>query len=311
MMRGNPGRKRMRRYRYAPGGRFVLIRRMLAVLCLLGALAAGVRLVFYFAESRQTQEVNLAAAALYHGAEETGSAETPGVTRPVVTGVLVTPPPAAAQAAYQTILQRPLGKFDDLIKTNPDVVGWLTIPDMVDLPVVYKDNSYYLTHDFNRSKSSAGTLFLDVYHPLKASAQYLLIHGHNRKDGTMFGKLQRYLSLSYYREHPIITFSTLYQQSTYAVFAVVKAPQSAHAAGYVDYAGHTAFATAQEFESFAGELADNSVFSAAIGVQADDALLVLATCYGDDDRLLVAARRVREDETAAWLKQLVGYAREK
>ncbi len=311
MRKGHDGRKRIRRYRYSPPGRRALLRKLLAVFCLLGALAAGVRLVFYFAESRQTQKVNSAAAVLYHGAEEAEPAQTPEPLRPAVTGVLITPPPAAAQAAFQTILSKPLGKFTDLIKTNPDVAGWLNIPDMVDLPVVYRDNTYYLTHDFNRQKSSAGTLFLDVYHPLKASAQYLLIHGHNRKDGTMFGKLQRYLSLAYYREHPIITFSTLYQQSTYAVFAVVKVPQSAHAAGYMDFAGHTSFATAQEFESFAGELADNSVFSAAIGVQADDALLVLATCYGDDGRLLVAARRAREDETAAWLKQLAGYAREK
>lgn len=308
--RGNGGRKRIRRYRYDPPGRRALVRRLLAALCLLGALAAGARLIAYFSETRKTEETNRSAAALYHGAEDAAPTDTPVPLPPAVTGVLITPPPAAKKAAYQTILQRPLDKFVSLLKTNPDVVGWLNIPDMLDLPVVFRDNSYYLTRDFNREKSGAGTLFLDAYHPLRASAQYLLIHGHNRKDGTMFGKLQRYLALPYYREHPVLTFSTLYRQSAYAVFAVVVSPQNAHAAGYVDYMGHSTFASPEQFAKFAGELQKNSVFTAAIDVRGDDALLVLATCSGED-RLLVAARRMREDETAAWLKQLAGFAREK
>ena len=211
--------------------------------------------------------------------------------------------PAITPAAYQTILQKPLGEFTDLLKTNPDVVGWLTIPSMLDLPVVYRDNSYYLTHDFYRQKSGAGTLFLDMNHSLEATSQYLLIHGHNRKDGAMFGKLQRYLSLSYYRKHPLITFSTLYQQSAYVIFAVAVSPQNPRMEGFVDYTGHSSFSTAQEFIGFVNELAKNSVFSPAIRIKEDDVLLVLATCHGDDDRLLVAARRIRKDETPSQLNR--------
>ena len=64
--------------------------------------------------------------------------------------------------------------MQELKRLNRDTVGWISISGVVDLPVVYRDNSYYLNHDFQGQKSGAGTLFLDQNHPLAAASLLLL-----------------------------------------------------------------------------------------------------------------------------------------
>ena len=48
--------------------------------------------------------------------------------------------------------------FNDLKKTNPDIVGWIKVNGTnINYPFVQsKDNKYYLTHSFNKSYNSAG-----------------------------------------------------------------------------------------------------------------------------------------------------------
>ena len=38
--------------------------------------------------------------------------------------------------------------FEQLLATNEDTVGWLTCGERIDGPVVYRDNEYYLDHNF-------------------------------------------------------------------------------------------------------------------------------------------------------------------
>ena len=46
---------------------------------------------------------------------------------------------------------------------NKDIVGWLKVNNTnIDYPFVkYIDNKYYLTHNLNKEKSTAGWIFLD------------------------------------------------------------------------------------------------------------------------------------------------------
>ena len=101
--------------------------------------------------------------------------------------------------------------MEALYRDNRDLVGWLRMEGILDLPVVYKDNKYYLMHDFYKNKSAAGTLFLDENHPFRENAQNLLLHGHNMKDGTMFGRLVQYeTNLQFLKNNPFIQYSTLW-----------------------------------------------------------------------------------------------------
>ncbi|MFR5795301.1 MAG: hypothetical protein ACLUI3_06905, partial [Christensenellales bacterium] len=79
----------------------------------------------------------------------------------------VTPVPETVKTTqYQRMGGTPLAQMEALHAQNTDLVAWLTIDNVLDLPVVYRDNSYYLTHDFAKNKSTAGTIFLDENHPM-------------------------------------------------------------------------------------------------------------------------------------------------
>ena len=252
------------------------------------------------------RNTNASIAHLYNSSK-TLEPNVTATSKAGVTGVPLkksTPVPAFV---YQTIAEKPITKFGELLKANKDVIGWLSIKGELDLPVVYKDNEYYLTHDVYKKKSQAGTLFLDENHPLTANAQHLLIHGHNMKDGSMFGHLQRYLEVGYLKKHGIIQFDTLYAQENYVVYAVLVVPESSRKAGYINYQGYAKLNTAKQFAEFVEGLQARSKISIPIKVADTDTLLTLSTCHGDD-RLNVALRRLRPNETAADVRQLLGYA---
>ena len=204
--------------------------------------------------------------------------------------------PQTAVTAWHATGGEVLPDMLKMLRQNPDTVGWLYIKGIVSLPVVYRDNTYYLTHDFSGSKNKSGALFLDEYHPLSAGAQNLLIHGHAMFDGSMFGLLTHYKNESSVWEHPLIEFSTLYEKETYAVFAVLVTGSKAGDKDYFDYFSHPAFASDADFTEYVREIQARSLFDIPVSVQPTDALLTLSTCL-DDDRLVVFARKLRADET--------------
>ena len=191
---------------------------------------------------------------------------------------------------------------------NHDLVAWIQIPDVLDLPVVYRDNDYYLTRDFGKQKNASGTIFLDVNHPFKEKTQNLLLHGHNMKDGTMFGRLAQYLyDDTYLRNHPIIYFDTLWNKEQYVIFAVLDVSLKPSDPRFFNYFTHDTFSSDAEFSMYIRQLQLRSEYAIPIDVQPDDALLTLSTCL-DDDRLVIVCRRLREGETRSELRTLIRMA---
>lgn len=45
-------------------------------------------------------------------------------------------------------------------------------------------------------------------------------YGHNMKDGSMFGELDEYKEQSFFQDHPLIYFDTLYEERTCEIMAV-------------------------------------------------------------------------------------------
>ena len=184
----------------------------------------------------------------------------------------------------------------ELARRNPDTVGWIGIGGVVYQPVVYRDNVYYLDHDFTGAKNASGTLFLDEDSPLNPDTQNLLIHGHSMNDGSMFGILTHYRKLEFLRQHPLISFSTLWQKETYAVFAVLLVSSRSADENYFNYFDHASFASDADFNEYIRQLLERSKYEIPVDVEPSDALLTLSTCI-DEKRLVVVARRLRAEET--------------
>lgn len=209
---------------------------------------------------------------------------------------------------YRQVGGDALPEMAALYEKNRDLVAWIQIPDVLDLPVVYRNNDYYLTRDFNKQKNASGTIFLDVNHPFKEKTQNLLLHGHNMKDGTMFGRLAQYLhDDSYLRNHPFIYFDTLWNKEQYVIFAVLDVSLKPSDERFFNYFTHDTFISDAEFSMYIRQLQLRSGYAIPIDVVPSDALLTLSTCL-DDDRLVIVARRLRENETRSDLRALIRMA---
>ena len=100
--------------------------------------------------------------------------------------------------------------FVAMEQINPDIVGWLTMPDtVIDYPVVKgDDNDYYLHHLFNGEYNSLGTLFVDFRNKDPFEDQITVIYGHSMKNGSMFFLLEKYRDQSFYEEHKQLIYET-------------------------------------------------------------------------------------------------------
>lgn len=84
-------------------------------------------------------------------------------------------------------------KYNKVKEVNKDVIGWIRIANTnIDYPILYKDNSTYLYNDYKGTYNFSGSIFLDESCGGKIE-QVTLLHGHNMRDGTMFGSLKKFV----------------------------------------------------------------------------------------------------------------------
>ena len=100
--------------------------------------------------------------------------------------------------------------FDKLQAKNPDIVGWVYAKGTgIDYPIVQgKDNEEYLHQDFNKKKSSSGTIFLDNNCKKDFTSDNNIIYGHHMKNGTMFAQLLKFREKSFLKKHNEIMIFT-------------------------------------------------------------------------------------------------------
>ena len=194
-----------------------------------------------------------------------------------------------------------------LYAKNKDLAGWLTsdaVPD-IDFAVVLRDNSFYLDHDFYKRDSLSGCVFLDEQSRILPRSDNLILHGHNMKNGTMFGKLYKYLELDTVLNTPLLRFRTLYEPGAYIPYAVSIVSIDPASPRYVSLL-HPAFDELTTLENYANNIRRFSSFYLPVEVAAGDKLLTLVTCHGneEDERLVVALRQQRPGEDLDAVKAL-------
>lgn len=107
--------------------------------------------------------------------------------------------------------------------TNSDVCYIIDIPGLsVREPVVSAtvDNNQWLRTNIYGERDIAGCVFLD-YHCASILNSVKLIHGHNMKDGSMFGNLPTLLTITDCGEAPVINLYTEDGWLEYSVFSVL------------------------------------------------------------------------------------------
>ncbi len=192
-----------------------------------------------------------------------------------------------------------------LLAENSDFKGWITIKDTkVDNPIYQTNNNdFYLNHNQKKKYSAYGALYFDSKNVIaeEKTDSNLLIYGHEMKNGSMFGNLKKLKSLSFYKEHPTIDFSTLYKSKSvykiYAIFILNAAKEDDD--NYIYNISRKNFINENDFERWCDEAFERSIINTGVDVKMGDNIITLITCSEDFEnaRLVVMARETREDET--------------
>ena len=99
----------------------------------------------------------------------------------------------------------------ELKQKNPDTRGWLYFEnEEISYPVVQAaDDDKYLNTSFDGQQLRAGSIFLEALNSGDFSDKNSIIYGHNMRDQSMFGRLQKY-------NFQVLTADKIYR---YKVFA--------------------------------------------------------------------------------------------
>ncbi len=188
-----------------------------------------------------------------------------------------------------------LSKYKELYEDNKDLAGWLSIEGMrIDYPVMQcEDDEYYLHHDYYGADSKYGCLYVRERADLEAGTNFV-IYGHNMRDGSMFGDLDLYLKESFYKDHSVISFDTLYEERSYEIVAVFRSQVYDADEDVFKYYQFYQADTEEEFEDFYSHIKELSLYETGVEAQFGDTFLTLSTCayHVKDGRLAVVAKRV-------------------
>ena len=292
--------------------------------CAVVFVISGFLLVRYFSSTIVGRRASRQLETVYSAAME--STELPAATAAPSPTPTAAPVSAAVQPTHPPAVQQPItafwpdrypgnpslrvsSVFYELQRQNPDIVGWLKIDGVLEEAVVQRDNSYYLTHNALGQRSLTGALFLDESCDLRTVPSQVLIHGHNMKEGAMFGSLKKYKvkDASFYRAHPYIDFNTIYENGRYVIFAVSEVDIRYGKHDYLPFWRDVRFSNTDTFTQYVQTARNLSHYRCNVDVQPGDRLLTLSTCTGNDDnkRLIIMARKIREGEDTLQLNMSI------
>lgn len=235
----------------------------------------------------------------------------------VITPMTTVPPETETEAATTT--EPPplvtLASMEQLLADNPDTAGWITVDGTYinNVVVQTKDNDYYLDRNFYGEKSQPGTVFADyrciVNDYNDKQSDNIILYGHNQRDGTMFGTLNKYKiksgstkNFDFYLEHPTFTFSNLYEEYTYKIIAafIIEVEPSQTRDGIIfDYHNYIRFGTKRPYQTFIDNVMERTAINTGVDVEEGDKFLTLSTCSNEFEpsRFVVIGRRVRDGES--------------
>lgn len=180
--------------------------------------------------------------------------------------------------------------WEGLRKINGDIIGWLQIEGTeINYPVVQgTDNSYYLSHTFEKNENGAGAIFIDCANSRDFQDCNTIVYGHNMKNGSMFGTLRKYFQSEESLPGNYIWMCTPEKNYRYEIF-------SSHV---VDSGGeaYTLFsAPDQQFQEYLDRMKAQSLVDFHIKPGMEDKIITLSTCTGDEaTRFIVQARQEGE-----------------
>ena len=167
--------------------------------------------------------------------------------------------------------------FEGLKKVNPDVIAWIQVPALdISYPVVQgNDNYFYLHHMFDGQENKNGSIFVDYHTQPDFTDSNTIVYGHNMKNGSMFGTLDRYQKQSLYQQYP---YFYIYVPGSVLEYQIISCY-----AGRNGSAGYTySFPELENFQKFVDTVLSYSGYDTGVTVTDTDHIVTLSTCVNTD-----------------------------
>ena len=188
-----------------------------------------------------------------------------------------------------------------LKEQNADIVGWLEIENTnINYPVLQgTDNSYYMTHNYKKENSKNGSIFLNADYDWNIQSNNFLIYGHNLGNGMMFQELLKYEKETFYKEHPIIRFTTVETDTEYEIISVFKSRVYYKSEKNVfRYYYFINSESEEEYNQFIENAKNASIYPIDATANYGDQLITLSTCsyHVQDGRFAVIGKELKKDK---------------
>lgn len=176
--------------------------------------------------------------------------------------------------------------FAKLKQKNSDAIAWIKVNGTdIDFPVVKgTDNSYYLTHNFDKEKNKAGWIFADYRNKFDGTDKNIIIYGHNMKNGSMFASLKDVIKEEWYNNenNKYIDLITENENCKYQVFSVYQIETEEY---YLQI-------NISNFKEFVEKIKGRSKKDFNVDIKETDSILTLSTC-ADNTKYRVVLHAVK------------------
>lgn len=173
-------------------------------------------------------------------------------------------------------------KAAKLLMQNSDLVGIVGFGNTALYVCQSDDNYHYASHRFDGTEDPAGMIFMDYRCSIWPLSDNIVLYGHNMRDGSRFGKLNRFTDYDYVIQHPIIRFASLYEVHDYRPIAVFYTSVDKGSPEYINFS-QIDFNTESEFDMYIEAITEHSIVPLDTNVSFSDHLLTLATCSYEYD----------------------------
>ncbi len=266
---------------------FTTVKYILIVIIISSLIGYGINEFDIYKSSEEVKNISNNITDLLQDYEDAnGGYEQENIRPEEIIGQPTTTESTKKKSNYVSPYYKNYAKVISVLKeTNDDTVAWLTVNNTtVNYPVVQSiNNSYYLTHDFNKNSNTLGWVFMDYRNNKEELDQNTIVYGHNIAKGKiMFGDLAKTLNASWYKKeaNQYITFNTQNQDMTWRIFSIYKIENTN------DYLYNT-FDTQEEFLEFANKMKDRSIYNFGVDLKENDKILTLSTCQNSGKNRLV------------------------
>ena len=175
-----------------------------------------------------------------------------------------------------------LDNIKKLKDINKDIIGTIIYCNREDIILHSYDNNYYMYHNYLKSRSYSGEIFLDYRNSI--NDKILIIYGHSSDIfNTSFSILKNYLNEVYYLNNRYIKIKLV---DKYYVYKLVSIFIEDNDFSYLKL-------NINDYDKHYNYLLNKSIYDNDINLDKRDRVLIIQTCY--EDKYLVLVSKLVEE----------------